>query len=189
MLNYTHKERRRSQHAILSLLRVESTWPPCSSDQSINEQIRQYQEEFPGAIGYQSFTRRLSQLGKAASDFILMPSLYEPCGIPQVEAPRYGSLPIVRRTGGLADTVDQLSRNGLIGNGFVFEPFTAEALRQSLDESMEFYRRGREYRGFVQRRIMKESFKRFSIERTARAYIDIYETIFRQHDGGEVSIT
>ncbi|MBE0479039.1 glycogen/starch synthase, partial [Candidatus Aerophobetes bacterium] len=151
-----------------------------NGDLELIQRIKKYQSEFPKRISYKAFNRKLSQIGKAASDFILMPSLYEPCGIPQVEAPRYGTLPIVRRTGGLADTVEKLSHNGLIGNGFVFEHFLPEELYHEISEAIHFYRKGEKFRYFVQKRIMRESFKRFNIERTAKAYIELYEKIFRK---------
>jgi ADP-glucose type glycogen/starch synthase len=83
---------------------------------------QQLMAAFPRRVAYHRFSRELSQLGKAASDFILCPSLYEPCGIPQVEGPRYGTLPIARKTGGLADTVEPLTPSN--GNGFVFLDYT-----------------------------------------------------------------
>ena len=65
-------------------------------------------------LAYKNFDETLSNLGKAASDFILMPSRYEPCGLPQMEAPRFATLPVVRSTGGLKDTVDQLDIQNIV---------------------------------------------------------------------------
>jgi glycogen synthase len=144
--------------------------------------IKQYQHEFPGKISYKSFSRGSSQIGKAAADFILMPSLYEPCGLPQVEGPRYGTLPIVRRTGGMADTVEHLSKNGLIGNGFVFEHFTSFGLFYGIREAMAFYGKDERFRESVKKRIMIESFQKFNIENTAKRYIEVYQEIFSRYD-------
>jgi starch synthase len=137
-------------------------------------------KNLPNNVAYLPFDRDLSQEAKAGSDFILMPSLYEPCGTPQVEGPRYGTLPIVRRTGGLADTVDSLSGNGLIGNGFKFDDFDSDALRYGFEEALKFYAKGPDFRTKVQKRVMKESFDKFNIENTARSYIDMYQDILRR---------
>lgn len=130
---------------------------------------------YPGRFAYRPFTRELSQLGKAAADFILCPSLYEPCGIPQVEGPRYGTLPIVRKTGGLADTVFPLGRPD--GNGFVFERFHADGLAAAIRDALAFYARPKDERDARLADIMETSFDRFTIGRTVSHYIDLYEDI------------
>ena len=147
---------------------------------SLFQHLAQY---FPG-LSYRKFDRALSQMGKAGSDFLLMPSLYEPCGTPQVEGPRYATLPIVRRTGGLADTVEHLSHDGLIGNGFVFEDFIGSGLWFGVTQALDFYWRGEAFRDFVHKRVMRESFERFNIYNTAKNYIEIYQEIFDRHDSG-----
>ena len=69
------------------------------------------------------FDEGLSRLAFAASDFILMPSLFEPCGLPQMTSQYFGSLPVVHDTGGLHDTVEPLNVNTHTGNGFLFETY------------------------------------------------------------------
>ena len=133
---------------------------------------------FPGRVAYHSFSRELSQLGKAGSDFILCPSLYEPCGIPQVEGPRYGTLPIVRKTGGLADTVEPLTASK--GNGFVFREYQVAGLVEGIREALAFYARPLRTRASILRRIMVESSQRFTIARTVDQYIDLYQEILGQ---------
>ena len=130
---------------------------------------------FPGRVAYRSFTRELSQLGKAASDFILCPSLYEPCGIPQVEGPRYGTLPIARKTGGLADTVEPLTPSK--GNGFVFSDYTARGLAGGIREALAFHARPFRNRFGILRRVMRDSGQRFTITQTVDQYIELYEEI------------
>jgi len=133
---------------------------------------------FPGRVAYHSFSRELSQLGKAGADFILSPSLYEPCGIPQVEGPRYGTLPIVRKTGGLADTVEPLTETG--GNGFVFREYQVAGLVGAIREALAFYEKPLRTRARILRRIMIESFLRFNIGRTVDRYVELYEEILGQ---------
>ncbi len=133
---------------------------------------------FPGRVAYHSFSRALSQLGKAGSDFILCPSLYEPCGIPQVEGPRYGTLPIVRKTGGLADTVEPLTTSK--GNGFVFREYQVAGLVGGIREALAFYARPLRTRARIVRRVMTESSEQFTIARTVDQYVDLYQEILGQ---------
>ena len=121
------------------------------------------------------FDERLSRLGYAGSDFMLMPSLFEPCGLPQMTAPLYGSLPVVHGTGGLYDTVRPLDVEGGSGNGFRFDDYGADGLRWAVDRAMEFYALPREVKEPQIRRVMKESKAEFSHEEVARKYIAIYE--------------
>ena len=128
-------------------------------------------------IAYQHFDPLLSEQGKAAADFILMPSLYEPCGLPQMEGMRYGTLPVVRATGGLKDTVLPLSADGQRGNGFVFRDFLPDALWWACGQAMDFHRRPLEWRTMVRRRVMREAMTTFSLEQTTLQYVRLYERL------------
>ncbi len=130
-----------------------------------------------GRIAYSHFEPRLSELGKAAADFIVMPSLYEPCGLPQMEGMRFGTLPIVRATGGLKDTVEHLSPDGKSGNGFVFNDFLPDALWWACGEAMRFHARPLAWRRRVLQRVMRESRERFNLELTTLEYVRIYERL------------
>lgn len=121
------------------------------------------------------FDERPSRLAYAASDFMLMPSLFEPCGLPQMTAPLYGSLPIVHGTGGLYDTIHPMDVQNSTGNGFRFDNYDANALRWGVDRAMEFYALPFEVKEPQIRRVMKESSKQFSHQEVARRYIEIYE--------------
>jgi starch synthase len=77
----------------------------------------------------------------AGSDLFLMPSRYEPCGLGQMIAMRYGTLPVVRATGGLADSVAEKKRPGMQPNGFVFEDYTSVALLGALERAVTVYRK------------------------------------------------
>lgn len=126
-------------------------------------------------LAVRDFDARLSQLGFAASDFTLMPSLFEPCGLPQMQAPIYGSLAVVHNTGGLHDTVDPLDWNASRGNGFVFDIYDSQGLFWAMDKAMEFYSQPAETREREISRIMRESLVRFSHRECAREYIRLYE--------------
>lgn len=121
------------------------------------------------------FDERLSRLGYAGSDFMLMPSLFEPCGLPQMTAPLYGSLPIVHGTGGLYDTIRPMDIDNDTGNGFRFDHYDPGALRWGVDRAMDFHGLPAETKDPQIRRVMKESAKEFSHEEVARRYIEIYE--------------
>lgn len=126
-------------------------------------------------LAVRNFDARLSQLGFAASDFTFMPSLFEPCGLPQMQAPIYGSLAIAHNTGGLHDTVDMLDWGSSKGNGFVFDIYDSQGLMWAMDKAMEFYREPRELREREISRIMSESLTRFNHKECARRYIELYE--------------
>lgn len=102
-------------------------------------------------IGYDE---ALAHMVVAGADILLMPSRFEPCGLTQMQALRYGTLPLVRRTGGLADTVDDATAAGGRGTGFVFEPATAAGLASAVRRALAAYARPGVWRK-LQRRAMK----------------------------------
>lgn len=126
-------------------------------------------------VAVRNFEERLSRLAYAGSDFMLMPSLFEPCGLPQMTAPIYGSLPVVHATGGLYDTVRHLDADASTGNGFRFDNYDARGFRWAIDEAMRFFALPAETRAREIGRVMRESLKEFSHKEVARRYIAIYE--------------
>jgi starch synthase len=92
-----------------------------------------------------------------------------------MEGPRFGTLPVVRLTGGLRDTVSELE--GDSGNGFTFFDYSATELRRTMERAMDFYRRPTEEREPQMKRIMRESFEVHSVARTAEAYVEAYEAL------------
>ena len=144
------------------------------SYQQIFRDIVQFHDLY-GTVSVCDFDEELSRLGYAASDFILMPSLFEPCGLPQMTAPLYGSLPIVHDTGGLRDTVTHLNMENNTGNGFIFKNYDTGGLWWGISEAMQFYRRDQGYKEEQIRRIMEYAQKNFNHDVTAERYIKIYE--------------
>ena len=126
------------------------------------------------------FDEKLSHLAFAASDFVLVPSRFEPCGLPQMTAQYYGSLPIVRDTGGLHDTVEHYNFAEHTGNGFVFRDYDANGLRWAVDEAMRFHALPAAEREQTVTRVMKSARSRFNHDVTARHYIDIYESMLER---------
>jgi len=128
-------------------------------------------------LSYRHFDEQLSVLGKAGSDFIMMPSRYEPCGLPQMETPRLGTLPIVRATGGLKDTVRQLDVQHNTGNGFVFHFLDKAGFDYGIREALKFYQLPFEVRKQQIQRIMSESKRKFNMRNTAKEYMKIYDLL------------
>ncbi|MEL6761870.1 MAG: glycosyltransferase, partial [Myxococcota bacterium] len=126
-----------------------------------------------GSVARVGFDQTLSDLGRAGADFMVMPSRYEPCGLPQLECPRFGTLPIVRKTGGLADTVVELDARAEHGNGFVFERPEARELMEAIQRAVTLYR-DPELHGRAMSRIMKESLEHNTLESTTDAYTQLY---------------
>lgn len=126
------------------------------------------------------FSEPLERMGYAASDFIFMPSLFEPCGLPQMTATKYGSLPIACDTGGLHDTISHLEPENNTGNGFLFKIFDSAGLFWAIDQAMAFYKLGPEQKKRHIRRIMKEGKEQFNHENCAKQYIDLYQRMLRR---------
>jgi starch synthase len=146
-----------------------------SGDRTIEAAFRKCAAASGGMIGYHAFREELSLLGHAGSDFVLMPSRYEPCGLPQMIGPRFGALPIVRATGGLKDTICPLGEGYQAGNGFVFGPHSAAALSGAIASAARFHGESEGMRRATLQRVMRESLERFTLANTAREYIDVYE--------------
>ncbi|MGJ8696084.1 MAG: glycogen synthase [Verrucomicrobiaceae bacterium] len=121
------------------------------------------------------FTEKLSRLGYAGSDFMIMPSRFEPCGLPQMVSPKYGTLPVAHDTGGIHDTVDPFNYDLDSGNGFLFGHYTPDGLRWAINEAVHFHRQPAKVKEHHIKRIMVEAETRFNHENTAREYIQLYE--------------
>jgi starch synthase len=113
----------------------------------------------------------------AGADLILVPSRYEPCGLTQMIAMRYGAAPVVRRTGGLADTVSD-DRAAERGTGFVFRDYNSNALLKALRRALAVYRRPARWQA-LQARAMREA-AQFSWSHAAKEYIALYRKALAQ---------
>ncbi|MCP4750177.1 MAG: glycogen synthase GlgA [Proteobacteria bacterium] len=120
-------------------------------------------------IGYDE---RLSHLIEAGSDFFLMPSIYEPCGLNQLYSLSYGTLPIVRHTGGLADTVQNYDQKKGTGTGFVFHDLNPDVLYNVLGWVVETWEKRKNHICKMRTTAMKQ---RFTWEKSALEYLDVYK--------------
>lgn len=147
-----------------------------NGDKKIEKKLRFLDKKYDD-IAFKPFDEKLSNLGKAGADFILMPSRYEPCGLPQMEAPRFGTLPIVRATGGLKDTVQQLDINKETGNGFLFEVADKYGLEYGISEAVNFYKLPALIKKKNIQRIISTSKRTHNMKNTANKYIEIYNKL------------
>lgn len=148
-----------------------------SGDPRYVDGFRALAAQFPGKLGLQvGYDVALSHLVEAGSDFFLMPSQYEPCGLNQMYSLLYGTVPIVRATGGLDDTVIDLTAP--TGNGIKFGPYEPQALQDALKRSLALFKEASTLRE-VRRRGMAAD---FSWERSARQYEALYRGVLHTND-------
>ncbi|BDY11745.1 glycogen synthase GlgA [Hydrogenimonas cancrithermarum] len=133
-----------------------------------SEIARRYPEKFACHVGY---SNELAHIIEAGSDLFLMPSLFEPCGLNQIYSLRYGTLPIVRATGGLDDTIHNYDPGTKKGNGFKFYDATTDALYHTVKWATDICRYEPEAFRLMQKQAMEA---RFDWEKSAEAYEDLY---------------
>ncbi len=152
------------------LMALEATWTMLGSGEPQFESLWQtlaarHPDRVSATIG---FNERLAHLIEAGADSFLMPSRFEPCGLNQLYSLRYGTVPVVRATGGLEDTVIDASEPG--GNGFKFSDYTPGALVAAVDRALDAYR-DRDGWARLQRTGMKRD---SSWDASAREYVKVY---------------
>jgi len=136
--------------------------------------LRRLQARFPEKVVFHcGYNEQLAHWIEAASDYFLMPSLYEPCGLNQMYSLRYGTVPIVRRTGGLADSVQHFDPLTGAGDGIVFEHYDANALRWALGTALDWYGRP----GLWERIARNGMAADFSWKRQGAEYVALYERL------------
>ena len=123
------------------------------------------------AAVFLKFDPALARRIYAGSDAFLMPSRFEPCGLGQMISMRYGSVPIVRSTGGLADTVQDYDPATGQGNGFAFSDYNEEALLAAVKRAVETYRHKDTWRTLMERGMRAD----FSWRASARKYVELYQ--------------
>ena len=130
----------------------------------------------PGHVAYHPTSQEaLARQVYAGSDFFLAPSVFEPCGLTPLIALRYGTVPVVRRTGGLADTVKDYAEDPATGLGFVFVQRRVASMLSAVDNAIAVYRSGPEWRR-LQQRVMAAD---FSWREPAREYVAQYDEAVR----------
>lgn len=150
-----------------------------TGDRYYENLFRELEGTFPNNIRAKiTFDDSLARRIYAGADMFLMPSRYEPCGLTQLIAMRYGSIPIVRRTGGLADTVEEYDITTGRGTGFCFQDSNPNALLATIKKALNlFYDKG------TWKQIIINAMKAdFSWERSAKEYLELYREAIRVHN-------
>ena len=162
--------------SINDLMKLNAQWIILGSGEEKFESLfRWLANELPGKVGtYIGFNNELSHLVEAGADIFLMPSRYEPCGLNQIYSLKYGTVPIVRKTGGLADTVkdwDEQNHYGFKdGNGFSFYDYSGFALFKSVERAINVFKHKDIWKK-IQTNGMKLD---FSWTRSAEKYLELY---------------
>jgi starch synthase len=147
--------------------------------------LHQVRARYPGKVGVViGFDDVLAHKIEAGSDIFLMPSRFEPCGLNPMYSLRYGTVPVVRATGGLDDTIEAYEPGLDRGNGFKFEPYDAEALLATLQRALTLYRDRAAWERLMRRGMQAD----FSWAKSAQAYADLYATALARRRGAAVPV-
>lgn len=145
-------------------------------DEALTNELRALEAAHPGTVRLvEGFDEGLARRIYAGSDMFLMPSRFEPCGLGQLIAMRYGSVPIGRRTGGLADTILDPAAHPMDATGFLFTDFTPEALVAAIDRALRAFRDPAAWQGLQQNGMTADT----SWARSSRQYVETYELALR----------
>jgi starch synthase len=143
-----------------------------TGDAEYMEGLEKLSQEYPEKLAVKlKYDNRLAHLIEAGADIYLMPSNYEPCGLNQMYSLRYGTIPVVRATGGLNDSVIDARAHPAVGTGIVFEDYSAEALIAAVDDALELYSNSRTWKKTARRAMQQD----FSWDRSAKQYLSVYE--------------
>jgi starch synthase len=152
-----------------------------SGDPAYEEHWRRLRERYPERLFLTlGFDAALAQRIYAGCDLFLMPSRFEPCGLGQLISLRYGTIPVVRAVGGLADTVRDLDAHPRDGNGFSFARYDRAAFSGALARALRTFRRGGAAWTALRQRGMRED---HSWAASAAEYLDVYRAALRRHRG------
>jgi starch synthase len=146
-----------------------------TGEKKYHDLFEKAQRKYPGKVAAAlTFSNELAHLIEAGSDMFLMPSRYEPCGLNQIYSLRYGTIPVVRATGGLDDTIDDAASPG--GTGFKFKNYSAGDMLKAIQRAVAAYADQSGWRKLVKNGMAKD----FSWEASAKKYIQLYRTLTRK---------
>lgn len=149
-----------------------------SGEPAVEEMFNYYASKYPDKISAQTvFSDQMAHKVYAGSDLFLVPSMFEPCGLTQIIALKYGSVPIVRETGGLKDTIFSYNEHTGQGNGFSFHQYNTNDMVYTIDRALDFYynRKG-EFDTIVNNGFNCD----YSWKESAIKYIDLYKKVCRR---------
>lgn len=147
-----------------------------TGEQKYHDLFQNLRDQFPHKIGiYLGFNNDLAHLIEAGSDMFLMPSRYEPCGLNQMYSLKYGTVPIVRATGGLQDTVDEFDPVTKKGTGFKFGPYEPAEFLKTIQRALDTYRNRTVWKTLMMNGMKKD----FSWTSSAKKYVNLYRSLVK----------
>ena len=145
-----------------------------TGDKQYQESFSKVSKKFPDRAGVRiDFDEALSHKIIAGSDMLLLPSRYEPSGLTQIYSLKYGTVPVVRATGGLKDTIEEFDPKTGKGNGFVFVPYEIQPLLDAVDRALATFRQGKAWATLMQNGMAAD----FSWDRSAQTYLELYKKL------------
>ncbi|MDR3600518.1 MAG: glycogen synthase GlgA [Desulfosporosinus sp.] len=146
-----------------------------TGDNQYEQMLRYFTSKYPEKLAIRlEFSDKLAHEIYAGADLLLMPSRFEPCGISQMIALRYGTIPIVRETGGLKDTIIPYNKRTGAGNGFSFVNYNAHELLFTIQHALKIYQKDKKVWSKLCQNALTSD---FGWDKSANAYIEIYESL------------
>lgn len=142
-----------------------------SGEKWCQDELTKLSNELPNLKVFIGYSEDLSHLVESGSDYFLMPSRYEPCGLNQIYSMLYGTLPIVHSTGGLADTVENCDEKNKTGTGFKFNDLTPDSIYNTVKWAVSLFKNKK----LIKEMQINGMTKDFSWEKSARKYVEIYK--------------
>ncbi|MFQ5822461.1 MAG: glycogen synthase GlgA [bacterium] len=143
-------------------------------EQKYHSFFRKIQKKYPTKFGIElSFNNPVAHLIEAGSDIYLMPSRFEPCGLNQLYSLKYGTIPIVRKTGGLADTIENIDINTISGTGFVFKKYDSNELLKIIKNALKLFNKKDIWVKIIQNAMKQD----FSWKSSAQKYVKLYQKL------------
>lgn len=148
-------------------------------ERRFHEELEEAKRRFPDSLGLKiGYDNDLAHLIEAGSDIFLLPSRYEPCGLNQLYSLKYGTVPVVRATGGLDDTIVDYDEDPEGSTGFKFIDYTKEAMLSAVKRALQIYLDRERWMSLARRCMQKD----FSWQNSAREYIKLYELAVKKHE-------
>jgi starch synthase len=143
-----------------------------SGDKEYEDLFRRLKKQFPQKLALKvAYDNALAHKIEAGADMFLMPSRYEPCGLNQIYSLKYGTVPVVRATGGLDDTIENFDVTTGRGTGFKFHEYSGEALLETIHRALQVYQDKKAWTQLMKNGMAKD----FSWMASAREYVKVYE--------------
>ena len=145
-----------------------------TGDKEYEDLFRRLNKQFPQKFAVKvAFDNKIAHKIEAGSDMFLMPSRYEPCGLNQIYSLKYGTVPVVRATGGLDDTIENWDPHTRKGTGFKFTEYSGDALLATIRQALQAYRDHENWQALMRNGMKKD----FSWNASAREYVKVYERV------------